>query len=141
MVVRTARGADEVDRALELRRRVFSVEQGVSERADRDGRDDEAIHLIALDDGALLGTCRVLVRGRVAALGRLAVAADDRLRGIGGAVLAGAEGAARDAGAARVTLHAQLEAEGFYTRNGYVRRGAAFVEQGIAHVSMEKPIA
>ncbi len=141
MVVRRARGAEEIARALELRRRVFSVEQGVSERADRDGRDDEAIHLIALDDGALLGTCRVLVRGQVAAVGRLAVAAEDRRRGIGAAVLAAAEGAAREAGAARVTLHAQLDAEGFYTRSGYARSGAPFVEQGIDHVSMEKPIA
>ena len=123
MIVRPTRDAEEVAKALELRRRVFSLEQGVSERADRDGRDHEAIHVVAFEEGVLRGTCRVLIRQDVAALGRLAVARGERRRGVGRAILAEAERAARAGGARRVALHAQLPAERFYTREGYTRGG------------------
>ena len=49
-----------MDALLELRHRVFCVEQGVPEHEEIDGRDGEAIHLVALRDGELLGTCRLL---------------------------------------------------------------------------------
>jgi len=141
VVVRQARDAGEVAQALELRRRVFSVEQGVSAASDQDGRDGEAIHIVALDEGALRGTCRVLITHEVAALGRMVVEAGERRRGVGRAVLAGAERAARDAGVRRVVLHAQLPAEDFYAQSGYTTSGRRFVEQGIAHIAMEKRLA
>ena len=50
MEVREARSDDEVAAALGLRERVFCGEQGVSVEADRDGRDPEATHIVAVDD-------------------------------------------------------------------------------------------
>lgn len=141
MVVREARDRDEVLEALELRRQVFYVEQGIRPEADQDGRDGDALHVIAFEDGRLIGTCRVVVAGGVAMLGRLAVERSGRRRGVGRAVLDAAERAAHAAGARRIALHAQVPVRGFYERSGYSPHGDVFEEEGIDHVAMEKPLA
>jgi predicted GNAT family N-acyltransferase len=141
MEVRPAHSEGEVAAALELRERVFSGEQGVSARADRDGRDPEALHLVAVEGEHVVGTCRLVFDGTVAKLGRLAVERDRRRRGIGDAILAEAVRAARSARSASIALHAQLPARGLYARHGFVESGPEFVEQGIPHVAMEKRLA
>lgn len=141
MDVRLARDENEVAAALELRRRVFAIEQGIRPEADRDGRDGEAIHLVAVEEGVIVGTCRLVVVGGIAMLGRLAVEPAGRRRGIGRAVLEAAEGSARSEGARRVALHAQMPALAFYEESGYSRNGEVFEEEGIDHVSMEKWLA
>jgi predicted GNAT family N-acyltransferase len=127
--------------ALELRRRVFSEEQGIRPEADQDGRDGEALHVIAFHDGTLVATCRLVMVGEVAMLGRLAVQRSDRRHGVGRAVLEAAERAALAEGARRVALHAQLPVQGFYERSGYSPYGEVFEEEGIGHVAMEKRLA
>lgn len=141
MIVRLARDREEIDEALALRARVFTEEQGIRPDADRDGRDDQALHVIAFDDGTLVGTCRLVLVGDVAMLGRLAVERSGRRRGVGRAVLEAAERSARAAGARRVALHAQLPVRDFYERSGYSPYGDVFEEEGIDHVAMEKPLA
>jgi predicted GNAT family N-acyltransferase len=120
---------------------VFCGEQGVSPGADQDGRDAEAAHLVALEDGRLVGTCRLVFRGHAARLGRLAVEPVARRRGIGAAILREAAGAAREAGAKRIELHAQTYARALYERQGYAESGKEFVEEGIPHVAMRKSLA
>jgi predicted GNAT family N-acyltransferase len=139
--VRPARDADEVDQALALRDRVFVGEQGVDPAADRDGLDGKALQFVAVEDGRVLGTCRVVVRDGVARLGRMAVEPDLRGRGIGARLLDVAERAAADAGAMLVRLHAQAAAVSLYARSGYSQVGEPFVEEGIDHVTMERPLA
>jgi predicted GNAT family N-acyltransferase len=130
-----------VDAALRLRERVFSGEQGVAVEADRDGRDEEATHIVALDGDQIVGTCRLVFAGDLARLGRMAVVAELRGQGIGARLLSEAERVAREASAKRIALHAQLTAASLYIRDGYAPRGDEFVEQGIEHVAMEKSIA
>jgi predicted GNAT family N-acyltransferase len=139
--VRLARSPDDVEQALRLRERVFNGEQGVPVEADRDGRDPEAVHVVAVEGGRVVGTCRLLLRGDVARLGRLAVARARRGQGIGAAVLREAERAALDAGVRAIELHAQLGARALYARAGYRPRGRRFVEEGIDHIRMEKRLA
>ncbi|MFL5780157.1 MAG: GNAT family N-acetyltransferase [Thermoleophilaceae bacterium] len=141
MEVRPARDAAELRQALTLRDEVFCGEQGVSAAAERDGRDGEALHLVAVEDGRLLGTCRLLFRAGAAFLGRLAVERAARRRGIGAALLHEAAERSREAGASRIELHAQLDVRELYTAGGYVERGDPFVEEGIDHVTMEKQLA
>jgi predicted GNAT family N-acyltransferase len=136
--VREAHTREELSAALELRERVFCGEQGVSLEADRDGRDPEATHIVAIDAGRVVGTCRLLFRGRVAQLGRLVVEPDRRGDGIAGTILRAADQSARERGAELIALHAQTYAKELYERHGYAERGATFVEEGIEHVSMEK---
>jgi predicted GNAT family N-acyltransferase len=141
VVVRPARDRGEVEQALALREQVFCVEQGVGLEADRDGLDDQAIQIVALGSARVVGTCRVLVDGDVGRLGRMAVEARSRGRGAGSAILAAAERSAREAGARFMRLHAQRHLEDMYAAAGYVAHGEPFVEEGIPHVSMEKPLA
>jgi predicted GNAT family N-acyltransferase len=119
---------------------VFAGEQGVSIAADRDGRDPESTHLVALDGGRVIGTCRLLFRGKVARLGRLAVDPDRRGEGIAAALLALADRVALEHGADSISLHAQTYARRLYLDAGYEERGPEFVEEGIEHVAMGKQI-
>jgi predicted GNAT family N-acyltransferase len=139
--VRPARDRDEIDQALALREQVFCVEQGVPLAADQDGLDDLAIQVVAVEAGRVIGTCRVLVEGGVGLLGRMAVDAPARGRGLGPAILAAAEQSARDAGARLMRLHAQRYVEDMYAAAGYTPYGEPFVEEGIPHVGMEKALA
>ena len=132
---------EELAAALDLRERVFCGEQGVSRAADRDGRDPESTHIVAVEDGHVIGTCRLLFRGDTARLGRLAVERDARGQGVAGAILAEATRVARAAAAGRISLHAQTYAMGLYVRDGYEVAGEPFEEEGIEHVAMEKPLA
>lgn len=140
MEVREPQDDAELDAALALRERVFCGEQGVTPASDRDGRDHEATHLVAVEHGRVLGTCRLLARGEVARLGRLAVERDQRRRGIAGTILREADRVARRLGARRIDLHAQTYALGLYRAAGYVERGDRFVEEGIEHVAMDKAL-
>ena len=127
--------------ALDLRERVFSGEQGVSIAADRDGRDHESTHLVAIDDGRVVGTCRLLFRGHVARLGRLSVEPERRGEGIAAALLGLADQVALEGSAGAISLHAQTYARQLYLDAGYEERGPAFVEEGIEHVAMGKRLA
>ena len=141
MEVRESRTEDEVTAALALRSRVFCDEQGVSFEADQDGRDPEATHIVAVDEGTVIGTCRLLFRGHVARLGRLAVEPDRRGDGIAAAILREADRIAVDAGAESIALHAQTYTQTLYENLGYQPYGPTFVEEGIEHVAMEKRLA
>ncbi|MDQ3721138.1 MAG: GNAT family N-acetyltransferase, partial [Actinomycetota bacterium] len=109
--------------------------------ADRDGRDHEALHLVAVEGEDIVGTCRLVLEGSRARLGRLAVTRSRRREGIGAALLAEADCQARRAGARRIELHAQLPARELYARDGYTEQGEVFVEEGIEHVAMAKRLA
>jgi predicted GNAT family N-acyltransferase len=120
---------------------VFSGEQGVSIAADRDGRDNESTHLVAIEAGRVIGTCRLLFRGKVARLGRLAVDPDRRGEGIAAALLGLADSVSRAQGARSISLHAQTYARRLYLDAGYEERGPEFVEEGIEHVAMGKRLS
>ena len=139
--VRRVRGEAELDAAMALRHAVFVVEQHVPLAEELDGRDREALHLVAVSDGNVVGTCRLLFADGTAMLGRMAVAPGWRGRGIASRLLAEAEARARSDGADRMALAAQTGALGLYERAGYHVYGDRFLEAGIEHVMMEKPVA
>jgi len=136
--VRRAHDQHELAAALELRHAVFCVEQGVPEHDELDGRDHEGIHLVAVENGDLLGTCRIVMVGSTAQLSRLAVREDARRRGIATALLDLADAETRFAHGRRVVLHAQIYARDLYEQAGYRARGRIFREAGIEHIAMEK---
>jgi predicted GNAT family N-acyltransferase len=139
--VREALTDEEVSAALALRSHVFCEEQGVSFEADQDGRDPEATHIVAVDDGTVIGTCRLLFRGAVARLGRLAVKRERRGDGVAAAILQEADRVAVGAGAESIALHAQTYALALYEAAGYREHGPTFTDEGIEHVAMEKRLA
>ena len=139
---RAGDGPGEIAAALDLRRAVFVDEQGVTLAEDLDGRDDEALHLVALgDDGSVIGTCRLLAAGERIKLGRMAVASGARRRGVGAALLDAADEQARALGGRLIVLAAQTHALALYERAGYRVHGGAFLDAGIEHRWMEKRVA
>jgi predicted GNAT family N-acyltransferase len=139
--IRRAADTTERDAAIALRHRVFCEEQGVPEADEVDGRDGDGLHLVALDGGAIVATCRLVFVGATAQFSRLAVEPTHRRRGIASAMLDAAEAEAHAAGARRMVLHAQTYAEALYRTHGYQPRGGRFVEARIEHVAMEKALA
>ena len=138
--IRRARTREELAAALALRHDVFCGEQGVPERDELDGRDHEGIHLVAVRDGELLATCRIVLVGSTAQFSRLAVRRSARRQGIATALLALADEESRRGGARRIVLHAQTYARDLYEQAGYRPRGRVFWEAGIEHIAMEKPL-
>jgi predicted GNAT family N-acyltransferase len=136
--VREAQGEEEMAAVLEIRHEVFCEEQGVPDREELDGRDSEAMHLVAVSGGEILATCRLLFVGPTVQFSRLAVRRSARRRRIATALLERADQEARAAGARRLVLHAQTYARALYESAGYEPRGRIFMEAGIEHIAMEK---
>ena len=138
--VRRLQTEEEMAAALALRHEVFCVEQGVPVHEELDGRDGEGVHLVAVSNGDLLATCRLLFVGPTVQFSRLAVRQSARRQGIASALLALADAETRAGGARRLVLHAQTYARALYEAAGYEPRGRVFMEAGIEHVAMEKQI-
>ena len=139
VTVRCAQGPGEVADAIALRNAVFVEEQGVPADEDVDGRDDEALHLVAVDDaGTVVGTCRLLVDGPTLKLGRMAVATPRGARASGCGCSTSPTRRRRAAGVERIVLGAQVSAVPLYEQAGYSTRSDVFLDAGIEHVWMEK---
>lgn len=130
--------AEAAPQVMPLREAVFVVEQGVPPELERDEFDAVCRHAVACaPDGSVVGTGRLLPDGHI---GRMAVAADQRHHGIGGYILQALVQEAGIRGMREVVLHAQTHAENFYRRHGFVPEGAIFMEAGIAHRLMRRPM-
>lgn len=138
-------GPDDWAEIVDLRTRVFVVEQGVPPEIEQDERDATAVHAVARDDdGRVVATGRLLLPddgSATAVIGRMAADAGTRGRGYGAAVLAELHEQARARGMAAVELHAQVSARGFYERAGYAPVGEEYEEAGIVHVTMRRQLS
>jgi len=132
--------AEQMTQAHDIRRRVFIEEQRVPEEIELDEDDAHAFHALAILDGKPVGCGRFVAHGDEVKIGRMAVLPNLRTRGIGREILIFLMRAARERGYRDAVLHAQLSAEGFYLKNGYVPIGEVFEEAGIAHRKMEREL-
>ena len=78
MTIEKADWKDEQVAIKDIRRQVFIDEQSVPANLEWDGKDDDALHWLAWQDGQAIGTVRLLADGH---LGRMAVL--PHYRGIG----------------------------------------------------------
>lgn len=121
-----------------VRETVFVLEQGVPPELELDEYDTDALHVLAEDnDGRPIGTGRLLSDGHI---GRLAVLADWRGHRVGHALLETLIEAAIQRGHTEVLLNAQIRAIDFYRRVGFETCGVSFMEAGIPHREMRKPL-
>lgn len=118
---------------MQVRRLVFIEEQGIPESLEWDQWDGPAVHALARHEGSAVATGRLLPDGRI---GRMAVVAAWRGRGLGQAVLQGLLAAAQARGLTEAVLSAQLRAMPFYVRAGFVAEGPVYDDAGIPHRSM-----
>lgn len=136
MIVRDADYTTDFAAIRAIRTAVFVDEQRVDRELEFDDRDPFCLHLLALDAAAPIGTARLDVAygGKI---GRLAVLAPHRRRGVGAALMAALHDLARARALPALWCHAQLTAVPFYERLGYRANGPVFVEAEIDHVRMD----
>jgi predicted GNAT family N-acyltransferase len=122
-----------------VRETVFVHEQQVPLEEEWDALDPLCRHVIARDAaGSPIGTGRLTPEHRI---GRMAVLAGWRGQGVGDAMLAALIAEARKLGWPVVSLNAQVSAEAFYARQGFIPDGERFMEAGIEHQSMRRALA
>ncbi|MDM7459413.1 MAG: GNAT family N-acetyltransferase [Paracoccus sp. (in: a-proteobacteria)] len=132
---------NDLDACHALRRRVFIEEQNVSEADEMDDLDGQAIHLLAHENGQPLGTARLILKGDTGKIGRVAVLAEARGRGIGAALMRAALEALRArTGIRRAVLSSQTHAIGFYEKLGFVAHGPVYDDAGIPHRDMSRDL-
>jgi predicted GNAT family N-acyltransferase len=117
--------------ARQVREAVFVREQKVPREIEMDEHDSVSLHVIARDaDGVPVGTGRLLADGHI---GRMAVLADWRGKGVGRGLMERLLEEAAGRNLRHLALHAQTHASGFYRRFGFVEEGPEFIEAGIPH--------
>ncbi len=116
-----------------IRREVFVREQQIPESSEWDDEDRASVHVIARLNRDPVGTGRMNPAGKI---GRIAVFAGLRGRGIGTLILSRLLDEARRLGIREPYLHAQVQAMPFYEKLGFASEGDVFDEAGILHVRM-----
>jgi len=128
----------DADAIREVRAAVFIEEQGIPATLEWDGLDADCDHVLVRDrDGQSLATGRLMKDGRI---GRMAVLAPWRGRGIGTRLLEALLDLAGRHGLHEVYLHARLEVVPFYRTAGFRTCGEPFTEVGIRHVLMQRSL-
>ncbi len=120
-----------------IRFTVFVDEQKVPVELELDEFDPRSCHALALAGETAVGTGRLLPDGHI---GRMAVLADWRGKGVGALLLQALIDEARRRGMARVVLNAQTHALGFYARFGFVPEGEEYEEAGLPHRTMSRSL-
>lgn len=128
---------DELYDMLKLRSEVFVVEQDCV-YLDMDDRDQNAIHVIAVDGGRIVGCLRVFEKDeRTGQIGRVVTSRDVRGTGCGALLMKEAVRVSEQVlGKSSTYLEAQVYAIGFYEKHGFVVVSEEFLEDGIPHVQM-----
>ncbi len=132
--IRQAHWPDDRESLRAVRETVFVAEQGVPLALEWDGTDAACTHLLAEDAaGNPIGTVRLLPDGHI---GRMAVLAPWRSRGVGTALLQQILQVGASQGLEHFVLNAQADATGFYERLGFHSQGPLFDDAGIPHRRM-----
>lgn len=123
--------------ALELRHKVFVIEQGVPEDLEIDEDDPTATHFVAIHEGEIAGTLRVVFKPEHVKICRVAICRERRGLGIARYMMIFAIDYCKALGVDRFYLAAQVDKLGFYEKLGFVPFGPQFMDAGIPHMAMK----
>ena len=125
----------ELYEVLKARCRVFVVEQ-TCPYLDPDGKDYEAYHLLAQENGEIKAYLRFFKKDRdTLQMGRVLTLA--RKTGLGNLIIpAAVEYIKNNLPESKIFIEAQTYATGFYAKFGFKVRGEEFLEDGIPHTPM-----
>ncbi|SNR33047.1 GNAT family N-acetyltransferase [Puniceibacterium sediminis] len=123
-----------------LRVAVFVDEQAFPLSEEFDAVDDIARHLLALKDGAPIGTARVYAKDGTGWIGRICVLAAGRGHGIGAALVRqGIVLLRSEPTVTEIALGAQVHAIPFYEKLGFAVSGPIYDDLGVPHREMRQP--
>ena len=142
LIYKLATTNKELQGALEVRTKVFVEEQGISQKEEYDGYDNEALHVVAMNRGKVIGTARIrfLFHDRQAKIERMAILISFRRRGIGSGMLSFLNKQVVNKQVDELVLHAQHSVMAFYKSCGFKETGLPFIEARIKHTKMTKQI-
>jgi len=127
------------DSARRIRTEVFVDEQGFCDEFDE--KDAVSTHFVLFDsDGTPIATSRIFRAEEADSyyIGRIAVIASMRGKGLGKRIVATSEDYIRSVGGKTALIHAQSRVADFYANIGYTEYGERDEEQGCPHVWMQK---
>ncbi|MFP5202195.1 MULTISPECIES: GNAT family N-acetyltransferase [Bacillus] len=119
---------------------VFVVEQ-TCPYPEIDHRDQEALHLIAKENGTIAAYCRIFQNGimyKEASIGRVLVTQAGRKKGYGKMLLIKALEKLSELGETSVKIQAQAYLKSFYESFGFKAVTDVYGEDGIPHLDMVK---
>lgn len=122
---------------LRLRAEVFLLEQGIVCQ-DMDRKDYDSLHCMVKSDGEIVGYLRAFLSDDKsdAVIGR--VVTSQHRNGIGRYLTSESiESVKKHFGVSGIIVYAQIQAEGFYEKMGFVRVSDEYIKEGIPHVTME----
>ncbi|MBI5584260.1 MAG: MSMEG_0568 family radical SAM protein [Deltaproteobacteria bacterium] len=143
LVCHPVRTRKEGDRAAAIRHRVFVEEQRLFPETDRDENDCKSIHLVAENEGEIVGTVRIFPvenNGHWAG-GRLAIQKEFRFSGAGERLVREAVAQVKRKSCTGFTAHIQQENVSFFTRLGWKPVGPVFAYRGKPHQRMEADLS
>ena len=133
--------AAELYAAMELRQRVFVVEQTCA-YLDADGADPQALHLFGWAGNRLVAYARIFPprpNHAEASIGRVVTHPKDRGTGAGKALMAEALRRIENEGwGGTIRIAAQMYLERFYEGFGFLRVSEPYTEDDIWHVDMRR---
>lgn len=129
---------------LRMRVDVFVVEQNCP-YPELDGKDIDALHLRLMEGGELLGSTRLLKPYGAqdpAKVGRVVVSPAHRGKRLGDALMSESIAACERLYPANpIALSAQAHLSRFYESFGFVKTSEEYLEDGIPHIDMVRPLA
>ncbi len=107
-----------------------------------DDIDDQCLHYLTRDlaSNHPIATARLIPKGNIAKIGRVAVVRSDRGKGVGLELMRFVIGEAQQMGFIESVLNSQTYAIPFYHRLGYVVEGEEFLDGGIPHYKMRRSL-
>lgn len=128
---------------LKFRAQIFVVEQHCF-YLDPDKHDPISIHLCAYENAEVVGYLRIippLHKGEEAMLGRIAVAATHRAKGLGRRLMAQAiDYCHLHYAGVDIALSAQAHLQRYYESFGFEAEGEPYDDAGVPHIFMRKAV-
>ena len=137
-IIRLVRSKQELEQVLHIRRVVFTEEQKINEKLDRDGLDSTAKHAIVLLKNKPIGCARIRFIDGGAKLERIAILKAYRGKGLGIALVNYLLSYCKRAKARQVYMDSQHYLKEFYEKFGFKTKGKSFMEVGRKHIIMYK---
>lgn len=122
--------------AFAVRREVFVWEQKVPQEEELDHYDLTATHYVAVAEGEVVGTLRLIAQPEHTKIGRVAVRQTWRGKGVARKLIETAMSDMRATGKDRFYLTAQSDKLALYEKLGFVAFGPEFYDGGMPHRAM-----